>query len=90
MDAALFPAKIDHLQFHLLLALVTAKLNKGEIKMSKTRWIILLVVICVFALGPITEASQERDSKPAAQAQAAEVDWCCVSGLPCCIIPPER
>lgn len=58
--------------------------------MSKTRWIILLVAICMFVIGPITEASQERGSQPAASAQEAEVDWCCVSGLPCCIIPPER
>ena len=57
--------------------------------MSKTRWILLCVVVCMFIFGPATQPSPDIDSRPMI-AENASVDWCCVSGLPCCTIPPSQ
>jgi hypothetical protein len=60
--------------------------------MSKARRITLLVIVmCMFTLGSITEAASDQGSRPATPLkQNTFSGWCCAAGLSCCTDPPTQ
>ncbi|HYU99718.1 MAG TPA: hypothetical protein VE977_12880 [Pyrinomonadaceae bacterium] len=60
--------------------------------MSKTRWILVLAAVAfLMAVGPLTTTSVSVNALHlVAERQEREIDWCCLAGLSCCIIPPTQ
>jgi len=60
--------------------------------MSKSRWILVSAVVAfLMAVGPLTTTSVSVNAQHfAAERQEREIDWCCLAGLSCCIMPPNQ
>jgi hypothetical protein len=61
----------------------------------KSRWLIVLVMIaCLMACGPLIQASPKSGlpnarGKDRQSAEKRSIDWCCVVGLSCCVNSPN-
>jgi hypothetical protein len=60
--------------------------------MSKTRWIVVsLILVCGLVVGPLPPALVKTHQQCVAVVrQDRPLDWCCLAGLSCCVIPPGQ